>query len=367
MRPPAALLIACLAGATPSAGVLDGFRDPQDGKLDMSDWLLEQHGWLPVPIVITEPAVGYGLGLAAATFHRAEGTEPSSAGAPPSITAVGALYTESDTWGVGGGHFGSWKQDSIRCIGGIGCVDANLEFYVFDRPFGYNLRGGFLIQEVTFRIADSDLFAGPRYILFKSRVGFDDPPRIPSIAPEIDFGNGGLGIVGSFDSRDNILSPITGRQAELALTRYDTAFGGDYDSWQLDAALASFHRLSHEWSLGVRLDGSVTDGEAPFYALPFVQLRGVPALRYQGQQAASIEGEVRWEVIPRWSVVAFAGLGRSWKGDTVVGDDESAAAGGGGFRYLVARRLGPLSGLDIARGPEAWVVYIQMGQAWGAR
>ena len=28
-------------------------------------------------------------------------------------------------------------------------------------------------------------------------------------------------------------------------------------------------------------------------------------------------------------------------------------------------KLGLLSGVDIARGPEEWAIYIQVGQAWG--
>jgi hypothetical protein len=39
------------------------FFDPEDGKLDMSDFLLNHKGALPVPTIITEPAVGYGFGL----------------------------------------------------------------------------------------------------------------------------------------------------------------------------------------------------------------------------------------------------------------------------------------------------------------
>jgi hypothetical protein len=37
---------------------------------------------------------------------------------------------------------------------------------------------------------------------------------------------------------------------------------------------------------------------------------------------------------------------------------------GAGFRYLVARRLGIYAGLDLARGPEDTVLYIQAGSAW---
>ena len=47
----------------------DQFFDPLDGQFDTSDWLQSNSGFLPVPIIITEPAVGTGLGLAAVFFH----------------------------------------------------------------------------------------------------------------------------------------------------------------------------------------------------------------------------------------------------------------------------------------------------------
>jgi hypothetical protein len=37
----------------------DQFIDPYDDNLDASQWLLKQKGFLPVPVIITEPAVGY--------------------------------------------------------------------------------------------------------------------------------------------------------------------------------------------------------------------------------------------------------------------------------------------------------------------
>ena len=44
--------------------------DPGDGMLDLSEHLLEHRGILPVPIVITEPAVGYGGGLVGIFFDK---------------------------------------------------------------------------------------------------------------------------------------------------------------------------------------------------------------------------------------------------------------------------------------------------------
>ncbi len=45
------------------------FLDPDDGQLDVSSMLEHAYGFLPIPLVVTEPAVGYGGG-AAAMFVR---------------------------------------------------------------------------------------------------------------------------------------------------------------------------------------------------------------------------------------------------------------------------------------------------------
>ena len=113
-----ALLMLMMAG--PVAAIdFQLFRDSEDGGLDISDWLLTKKGFLPVPIIVTEPAVGYGVGLAVAFFHSKPGVAPGEGeaegyGLPPSISVAAYGGTENGTrFGVGG-HFGSWKDDSIR-------------------------------------------------------------------------------------------------------------------------------------------------------------------------------------------------------------------------------------------------------------
>ena len=44
-----------------SGSILDSFLDPKDGKFDVSNWLIERKG-LPVPIITSDPAIGYGGG-----------------------------------------------------------------------------------------------------------------------------------------------------------------------------------------------------------------------------------------------------------------------------------------------------------------
>ena len=80
-------------------------------------------------------------------------------------------------------------------------------------------------------------------------------------------------------------------------------------------------------------------------------MRGIPVARYQDENVALVEAELRWNATPRWALVAFAGSGRTWGTTENFGDGESASAWGGGFRRLIARRLGIYAGIDVAQGP----------------
>jgi hypothetical protein len=145
---------------------------------DTSDWLLEQRGFLPVPVVITEPAVGFGAGAALLFFHKSESqvridedTKPEEL-LPPSISGVLGLGTENGTWAAGGFHWASWKQDRIRYLGALIRPSVNLTFYGRGNlPFGgldYNLEGWATDHKLKFRLPDTNLFLGGEVVYFDS-------------------------------------------------------------------------------------------------------------------------------------------------------------------------------------------------------
>ena len=116
--------------------------------------------------------------------------------------------------------------------------------------------------------------------------------------------------------------------------------------------------------LGTRLDYWFANGDTPFYALPYIDLAGIPVLRYQGENVFVGEFRPRWDFRFRWSLVGFIGAG--WAEDSVsdYSGSEAQVAGGAGIRYFLARRLGLRVGLDVARGPEETAIYIIVGNAW---
>lgn len=125
-----------------------------------------------------------------------------------------------------------------------------------------------------------------------------------------------------------------------------------------------FRPLSQSLFLGVRGSVKTSSDGTPFFLRPYVALRGVQALRYQGEKAAEVETELRWQVHPRLSLVGFGGAGRA-RSDGVLRDrDKDVTAAGAGFRYLLARKHGLHMGVDVARGPDKPAIYVVFGNAW---
>lgn len=365
-------ILLVLSAGSSIAALPERFVDEQDGKLDLSDYLLEHNGVLPVPIVITEPAVGYGGGLAGVFFDKPLGqaleTSMGDGGrpVPPNITGVAAFKTDNGSWGGGVGHRHTWKHDKYRYGGGIGKANINLDYYgLLGRARQYNLEGAGLFQQFLARAGDSDWLFGGRYVLLKldARFGEGWPDELGP-APQKKVGIGRLSFVVDSDTRNSIFSPTKGHFIETEVVQASPNLGGNTSYQQVNIRGFNWQPLGSQLVLGLRGDLQTSSGDIPFFAQPFINLRGVQAARYQNRNAAVAEAELWWRFNPRWSVLGFGGGGRAWGRKVDFGDADNITAGGVGFRYLVARKLGLHAGLDIATGPDGSIFYIQVGSPW---
>ena len=116
--------------------------------------------------------------------------------------------------------------------------------------------------------------------------------------------------------------------------------------------------------MALRADARMAHGDAPFYQLPFIDMRGVPAARYQDERIGVTEIEGRYYLTPRWIAVGFVGAARAWGRRTSFGDESTVVSKGAGFRYMLARRMQLSVGIDVARGPEGNAWYVSLGNAW---
>jgi hypothetical protein len=167
-----------------------------------------------------------------------------------------------------------------------------------------------------------------------------------------------------YDSRDTIFTPSRGLLAAVETLFYDPSWGSDTRFETYRAHLYWYAPVGRSVVLGTRLDGRTATGTVPFYQLPYIELRGIPAVRYQDENVAVDEVEARWNVTPRWALIGFVGVGRAWGRRDAFDEAGTEAARGAGFRYLVARRLKLYAGVDYGWGPDDEALYIQVGSAW---
>jgi len=136
----------------------------------------------------------------------------------------------------------------------------------------------------------------------------------------------------------------------------------DFERFQ--QVLMGWIPLGEDWTLGMRADYQWSSDDTPFFLRPYIKLRGVAAMRYQGDEMASAEVEARWQFHGRWSVVAFGGAGKAWSRRDGTSLSQGVGSGGVGFRYELARKFGLHAGIDVAHSPGTTAVYFVVGNAW---
>ncbi len=346
------------------------FFDPEDGQFDLSYFLENPRGFLPIPIVVTEPAVGYGGG-AAGMFLRPRREAGDEGWARPDISAVGAFGTQNGTWGAFAGDASRWLDGRLRTLLGVGAGQFNLDFYglgtapsSLDEGVRYSLQFTGTLAQANWQLAPKSPWAlGLRYVY----ADVDPKPRYPNfqgLAERVRVRVSAPTAIVELDTRDNVFTPTRGIYAESSWLASRKALGASDDFERFQQVLIGWHALTDDVTLGARANYAWSSDGTPFFLRPFVQLRGVPAVRYQGDQAASVELEARWQFFGRWSVVAFGGAGATRTNRQTFAATQSVGSGGFGFRYELASKFGLHAGIDVAHSPGTTAVYFVVGNSW---
>lgn len=372
------------------------FTDPVDQRFDLGEYMAEKAvGFLPVPVIITEPAVGYGGGIVGLFLHETEEEKQQRKQAalsaidggaqlvPAAMSLVGAIGTENGTWFAFGGHRRSWNGDSIRYTGGGGLGVANIDIYKnlsfdglppflpsFDTTlsFGTKTKVAALMQQVQFRVANTPLMLGVKQVAAVSSVESDNEivSKIMQYALGDEAVSSGLGLLVDYDTRDNMFYPTKGFQLSADYMIYDEALGSDYNYDHFNFDGQGFVPLAPKWTLG--LAGNYQyfkekDTQVTPTSKPYVKLRGVSSFRYQGDEISTVQSQITYSIDHRWKVSAFYGIGEAIN-DHDDATSDSVQAGGVGFRYQIARRYGLHIGMDYARSSDEDAIYFNVGSGF---
>ncbi len=328
--------------------------------------------FVALPIPISNPALGNGLGVGAMALY-------SPAGSPrPWTTGFGGLYTDSPSWAVFAFQKAYIGDDKIRITVGGGTGDFNVDFFGIGQAAGAAGQSIGLDQKATFG-GGSVLFLVASHIhvglLFRG-VAMDTTVKTSEIhiadlmISDIELKStiAQLGLGFEYDSRDNEYNPRKGILAQVQWFDASGAFGSDFDYERFTAAINGYHRLDDKSLLAWRGSLCWTGDGGPFYDLcSFGQnndLRGYVAGQYRDHGMFAVQGEYRRQISHRWGMVAFAGVGEVAPDITSFNTKNLLPAAGVGVRFMASEKYKVNVGTDFAVGSHSSAFYFAIGEAF---
>jgi len=373
----AAGLFASVADAQQKVKQKITMKDSLDGAFDLSNYMIYSNGFVLVPTIITEPSLG-GIGAAlvpvfikkrAPIIDTVDGKRRVRR-INPDMTAALGMYTGNKSWMVGAFRAGTFAKPDItyRVAAGYGSI--NTGFYktlpvVGEKEFKFNFKTVPIYLQTLKQFGDNKWSAGIQYLFLDTKIS-SQRDSLPSFVTQKEIKSivSQVGGVIQFDNRDNIFTPDKGVRLESDFFWSNGFIGSDYNAWRINYSAIGYTPITPKFIGGLRIEGQQSLGNPPFYLLPFVNLRGVPAERYQGNATLLTEAETRWDFYRRWSVVFYGGVGEAYDKWSEMFANPLVYSYGTGFRYLIARKFKLRMGMDVARGPETWAYYVVFGSSW---
>ena len=335
---------------------------PEEGK---SDFVI-------MPIPISNPTIGTGLGLASMFLYPADKKSPISS------TTLGGFYTSNESWGAGVAQKTFLYEDRLRLNGLLGYGNLNMDFYGIGSEAGdrgvsvpITEKGFFFVPEVLTRIVGR-LYGGLRYRYLKMETVFDlnnltnyqiDVPPITGTVK-----SSAVGLVMNYDSRDNSFNPYGGTFLDVNAIFAAKALGSDFDYQIYQVAYNHYFTLADRMVLAYRAFGKFTAGKVPIFDLAFFgthnDLRGYPGGQYLDKMMIATQLEYRWRFWKRWGMVAFAGVGEVAPKVSEFAAGNLLPSVGAGLRFMVSEANRVNISVDYARGKEGDGIYFYIGEAF---
>jgi len=291
------------------------------------------------PIVVSNPNIGSGLGVAGMYFFdigdRREGDPRSS------VQAVGA-YTNTDSYFAGLLSSLHLRLDRIR--GSFGLFRASIK-NEYEVPWGgeakFTTDALAALGQVSYRVWE-DYFVGGQVLVVDVSYDPDTPAdgNYLNLVGAEDSTSVGVGPVIRYDTRDNIHYPSSGTLAELKGYYKPEAWGNEADYAVGDIAVNHYIGITEAHILALRAYGRTGTEDTPYSDKSRLgqqsDLRGFKSGEISGRTMLAGQAEIRWQFAEKWGVVAFAGLAKLWDDDLeALITKDLYYSGGIGIRYML--------------------------------
>ncbi len=325
---------------------------------------IEKGSFVVVPIPISDPTIGTALVVGAAYFYGQ--TEEQKNTQPASLTAGGAMYSDTDSYAAVIAQENYWHEDKWRFLGAAGYADLKLELLAPDASgsgtsVDWLLNGGFFYAHLARKII------GRWYLgVFARSVEIDQAFEVSLLPIDFDLADAatanGLGTFFGRDSRDVPTNAYKGSYFSIKALFNHPTFGSDNEYQSYGAEFSSYHERSDRLVLAWQLAGCYKSGNIPLWDTCRVGLRGFAATDYLGKASAHAQIEARWRLSQRWGVVGFAGGGYIDSSFSGVDDDDIIPSYGVGLRFMVLKSKRINMRVDYARSDNSDAIHLSVGE-----
>ncbi len=327
---------------------------------------IEKGSFIIVPIPISDPTIGTALVVGSAYFYGQ--TEKQKKTQPASLTAGGAMYSDTDSFAAVIAQENYWHEDKWRFLGAVGYADLNLKLLTPDESgsgasVDWLLDGGFFYAHLARNITGRwYMGAFARSVVVDQVFATDLSSSDIDLAPESKAN--GLGTFIVFDSRDVPTNAYEGRYFNLKGLFNHPSFGSDKKYQSYSVEYDSYHEVDDRLVLAWQVAGCYRSGTVPLWDTCKVGLRGFAATDYLGKSSASGQFEARWRFNERWGAVGFAGGGYISSSFSEVADHDLIPSYGVGVRFMVLKSKRINIRVDYARSDDSDAIHLSVGEAF---
>lgn len=324
--------------------------------------------WLFIPLLSSSPKLDTAAGVMAGYIHRFD--EKSR----PSMFAISAKYTTSESLTTSAMAKTSFGADNHRILGGIMAIDINNDYDDYlgsgqSLQTNDNVASGFI--RYLYRL-EGDWFIGAQaaYSNYELSGQNQSSDEVLDEMGLVGYQSGGLGAVVMYDSRNSDFKATEGWYLNANNMAYMDELGGeqDFDIYRVDYRSYWGHGDGNVFAMRSRHQFS---NGAPAGAFSPIYLRGYTPGENLAQHMSSIEVEERYQLAERWSATVFAGVACLY-GDSTDGEnldcsdsDNVYPAWGAGIQYLLKPKEGIVANLEYAMGKDNNSgIYLKMGYSF---
>jgi len=315
-----------------------------------------------VPLPFRNALIGAGLVVGAGYLYRGASAPKSG---PPSILGVGGMYAEQDTWAALAAHRGYWEGNTWRTTAGIAVADIN---YSVTLGSGADERQVAVNQSAKgTSIEAARRFGKFTWVGLSAAFANTDVTAVDFLVMD-NIALADLGISVEWDTRDDTFAPRFGALTSIEIKHFDEALGSDSNFTRINSFYNGYRTLSERQTLAYRLAAEHVDGDAPFFALPWLgsgcDLRGYTPGTYIGKSLLAAQAEWRFQLSHRWGMVAFGGLASVGDREGQFKAGDALPAGGVGLRYRVTDKFKVNVRADMAWGRDDSTFTLSVGEAF---